>query len=123
MTPSNSPHISEDDHLAGDEGVVVVYTRPWEYDPNTDPKATLIAKVLDAVRTVVEDEKGLGEKAGERLKALAKRTQWAKAIALAANTAITFSPPSFDKVVELFGKRRKGRPSRRCRASATSSPR
>jgi KAP family P-loop domain len=96
------------ERLAGDEGVVVVFTRPWEYDPNTDPKATLIAEVLDAVRTVVEDEKGLGEKAGERLKALAKRIQWAKAIALAANTAITFSPPSFDKVVELFGKKEGG---------------
>jgi hypothetical protein len=94
--------------LSGDEGVVVVYTRPWEYDPNTDPKATLIAEVLDAVRTVVEDEKGLGEKAGERLKSLAKRIQWAKAIALAANTAITFSPPSFDKVVELFGNKEEG---------------
>jgi ATPase subunit of ABC transporter with duplicated ATPase domains len=49
------------DRLAGDEGVVVVYTRPWEYDPNTDPKATLIAEVLDAVRTVVEEVKGVGE--------------------------------------------------------------
>ncbi|MGO9899778.1 MAG: P-loop NTPase fold protein [Solirubrobacteraceae bacterium] len=96
------------ERLAADEGVVVVYTRPWEYDPNTDPKATLIAEVLEAVQTVVDAQKSLTDKAGERLKNLAKRIQWAKAISLAANTAVTFSPPSFDKIVELFGKKEDG---------------
>src|SRR4051794_4005638 len=33
--------------LGGDDSpVLVVETHPWEYDPATDPKATLIAEVL-----------------------------------------------------------------------------
>jgi hypothetical protein len=100
------------ERLAADQGVVVVYTRPWEYDPNTDPKATLIAEVLQAVSDAIQSQKSgterLAGKAGQRLKDLTKRIQWAKAITLAANSAITFSPPSFDKVVELFGKKEDG---------------
>src|SRR5947207_744195 len=73
-----------------------------------EPTATLIAEVLDAVQAVVDAQKSRTDKVGERLKSLAKRIQWAKAISLAANTAVTFSPPSFDKVVELFGKKEDG---------------
>src|SRR4051794_26364255 len=51
--------------LLGEPNVVVVYTRPWEYDPTTDPKATLIAEVLQAVRTAVADEQGAIDALGE----------------------------------------------------------
>jgi predicted KAP-like P-loop ATPase len=33
--------------LRKDASVVVIPTHPWEYDPATDPKATLIAEVLN----------------------------------------------------------------------------
>jgi predicted KAP-like P-loop ATPase len=43
------------DQLKDDNSIVVVYTRPWEYDPATDPKATLIGEVLIAVRDAAGD--------------------------------------------------------------------
>jgi predicted KAP-like P-loop ATPase len=35
--------------------IVVVQTRPWEYDPKVDPKATLIDEVLSAVKAAAEE--------------------------------------------------------------------
>lgn len=92
--------------LAEDPSVVVVYTRPWEYDPNTDPKATLIAEVLTAVRTRVEDEDGsldrLGEEVVKRFKRLASRIKWSKAITMTATSAVTLTLPRFSDVVDIF---------------------
>lgn len=47
--------------------VVVVYTRPWEYDPNIDPKATLIAEVLAAIRAEVAKDQTRMTKVAERV--------------------------------------------------------
>jgi hypothetical protein len=83
--------------------VVVVYTRPWEYDPNIDPKATLIAEVLAAVRDeVAKDQTRLADLA-ERFKKLASRVQWSKAVTLVANSALTFSVPQIGDIIGLFG--------------------
>jgi hypothetical protein len=86
--------------------VVVVYTRPWEYDPATDPKATLIGEVLDAIRREVADEQGsldaLGETVVDSFKRLAKRIRWSKAITLAGKTAVGLALPSFDDLVGIF---------------------
>lgn len=84
--------------------VVVVYTRPWEYDPNIDPKATLIAEVLSAVRAEVsKDESRMTELAG-RFRGLVSRVQWSKALTLVANSALTLSIPKISDVVGLFGE-------------------
>jgi predicted KAP-like P-loop ATPase len=40
-----------DEALRPVEDTIVVYTRPWEYDPTLDARATLITEVLDALRT------------------------------------------------------------------------
>lgn len=91
------------DQLTQRGRVVVVYTRPWEYDPNIDPKATLIAEVLSAVRgEVAKDEGRMAQLAG-RFKALVSRVQWSKAMTLVANSAVTLSIPRIADVVELFG--------------------
>jgi len=90
------------ERLAGKDEVIVVYTRPWGYDPSLDPRATLIGEVLTAVQTRVDAEKGgLGQLA-DRFSALRKRIQWSKAIAVAGQTAMTFSIPSADKIVDIF---------------------
>jgi len=83
--------------------VVVVYTRPWEYDPNIDPKATLIAEVLSAVRAEVAKDEGRMAQLADRFKGLVSRGQWSKAVTLVANSALTLSIPKISDVVGLFG--------------------
>lgn len=83
--------------------VVVVYTRPWEYDPNIDPKATLIAEVLSAVRTEVAKDEGRMAQLADRFKGLVARVQWSKAVTLVANSALTLSIPKIADVVGIFG--------------------
>jgi KAP family P-loop domain len=83
--------------------VVVVYTRPWEYDPNIDPKATLIAEVLAAVRAEVAKDQTQMAKVAERFKGLISRVQWSKAITLAANSALTLRIPEISDIVGIFG--------------------
>lgn len=83
--------------------VVVVYTRPWEYDPNIDPRATLIAEVLWAVRTEVAKDEGRMAQLADRFKGLISRVQWSKAVTLVANSALTLSIPKISDVVDLFG--------------------
>lgn len=92
--------------LADREDVVVVTTRPWEYDPATDPKATLIAEVLTAVHAkaieLLPEEEQLDDRIRDKFKALAKRIQWSKAISLGARAAIGFNLPSFDDLLDVF---------------------
>lgn len=90
--------------LADDDSIILVYTQPWAYDPATDPKATLIGEVLTAVRDrVVEDATALS-KLGDRLKSLASRVRWSRAIRLAAQSALTATLPNLSDLQELFGK-------------------
>lgn len=90
--------------LASDKNVVVVYTRPWEYDPNIDPKATLIAEVLEAVRKEAAKDEKLMDKLGDRFKKLNERIEWSKAITLAANSALSLSLPSVSDIAGIFSK-------------------
>lgn len=91
------------EHLTERGRVVVVYTRPWEYDPNIDPKATLIAEVLAAVRAEVAKDEGRMAQLADRFKGLVSRVQWSKAMTLVANSALTLSIPKIADVVDLFG--------------------
>jgi len=90
--------------LRGRRKVVVVYTRPWEYDPNIDPKATLIAEVLSAVRAEVAKDEGRMTQLADRFKGLVSRVQWSKAVTLVANSAVTLSIPKVSDIVGLFGE-------------------
>jgi predicted KAP-like P-loop ATPase len=63
------------EQLNGRGQVVVVYTRPWEYDPNIDPKATLIAEVLAGVRTEVAKNQSRMDELADRFKGLISRIQ------------------------------------------------
>ena len=92
------------ERLRGRGRVVVVYTRPWEDDPNIDPKATLIAEVLAAVRAEVAKDEGRMAQLADRFKGLVSRVQWSKAVTLVANSALTLSIPKISDVVNLFGE-------------------
>ena len=94
--------------LADDSTVVVIPTRPWEYDPATDPKATLIGEVLNAVRKEAVERKGgwenLSDTAKERFKSLARRVKVSKVIKLATNSVLSMGFPKIDEVLDLFGE-------------------
>jgi hypothetical protein len=75
------------DELEGGR-VVVIETHPWEYDPETDPKAALIAEVLGAVHAAVTERKTMTEAAKKKFKELAARVQVSKAVKLAATSAM-----------------------------------
>lgn len=90
--------------LREQEGVLVVDTRPWEYDPATDPKATLIAEVLTVLHQRAEQSKTLGDDVKERFRKLAGRVRWSKAITLIANSALSVSVPKIEDIVGIFGQ-------------------
>lgn len=90
--------------LGGRARVVVVYTRPWEYDPNIDPKATLIAEVLAGVRAEVAKDATRMDKLAGRFKSLVSRVQWSKAVTLVANSALSLSIPKISDIVGIFGE-------------------
>lgn len=90
--------------LEADDSVVVVYTQPWAYDPTTDPKATLIGEVLSAVRTRVAKDQGKLDQLRDKLKSLASRVRWSRAIRLAASSALTASLPKVSDLEAIFGQ-------------------
>lgn len=90
------------DRLKDRDDVVVVSTRPWEYDPQLDPKASLISEVLNKIEGRFKQDQTRFEGLRERFTSLGKRVQWSKAITLMTKSAVTFSLPSPDKLVELF---------------------
>jgi KAP family P-loop domain len=94
--------------LAGEKAVLVIQTHPWEYDPATDPKATLIGEVLNAIREEAAAREGGWEKLSDalqaRFKALAKRVKLSKVIKLAANSALSMGLPTIDEAFGLFGE-------------------
>lgn len=88
--------------LRQDKTMVVIETHPWEYDPATDPKATLIAEVLGEIHAEAEKRKNLTDKAREKFKALARRIQVSKAIKLGVNSALSMGLPKIDELLGLF---------------------
>jgi KAP family P-loop domain len=94
--------------LRKDASVVVIPTHPWEYDPATDPKATLIAEVLNTVRREASERQGgwdkLSQGVQDRFKALARRVKLSKVIKLATNSVLSMGLPKIDDVIELFGE-------------------
>jgi hypothetical protein len=82
---------------------LVVSTRPWEYDPTLDPRATLITEVLEVMRTYAEANASLWAKSKDKFAALAKRIKWSKALTLASKSAITLTVPTPEKLIGIFG--------------------
>ena len=87
--------------LSDDDTTIAVYTQPWSYDPATDPKATLIGEVLNAVRAQLDPS--AVERLSDRLIGLAKRVRWSRAIRLAAESALTATLPKLSELENLFG--------------------
>lgn len=92
------------DALDKADGVLVIRTRPWEYDPTIDSRATLIGEVLEALATHAAKDNTLSDAVKAKFSALRKRIQWTKAITLASKSAMTMTLPSLDGVIGIFGE-------------------
>lgn len=88
--------------LEARDDVLVVYVSPWEYDRSTDTKATLIGAVLGRLEGEVRGSQSALEAVGRRLKELRHRINVAKAVKLAATSALTMAIPSVDDLASLF---------------------
>ena len=71
--------------------------------PTLDARATLITEVLDALRTRANKDETLWDTTKEKFTGLASRIKWPKAITLASRSAVTFTLPSVESLVEIFG--------------------
>lgn len=81
--------------------ILVVRTAPWRYDPAVGAKETLIGEVLNEVQAELSGVATLSDKAKSLLKTLAARVDWAKAMKLAATSAITFQLPNPAALIDL----------------------
>jgi ATPase subunit of ABC transporter with duplicated ATPase domains len=73
--------------------VIVVFTRPCEYDPALDAKATLIAEVLAAIEARVRLDQTRFDRVKDRFESLRRRVKWSKAVTLITKSAVTMSLP------------------------------
>lgn len=84
------------------EDVIVVSVSPWEYDRTTDAKASLIGAVLDRIAERAESDKTVGDAVIARVAELRKRINVAKAIRLAATSALTMTLPNLTALASIF---------------------
>ena len=89
------------DVVSEDERILVVETDPWRYDPSVGAKATLILKVLNALRAEIEKHGDVPEYVEGALKKLVKRVNWVKALTLVARSSITLQLPGIDDLTGL----------------------
>lgn len=84
------------------QDVVVVYASPWEYDQSNDAKATLIGTVLECLEGQARGDQNVLDAATNRLKELRNRVNVAKAMKLAATTALTMTIPNISDLASIF---------------------
>lgn len=79
--------------------VLVITTQPWRYDPAVGPKESLIAEVLEALGSQIDES--VDTKAKGLLKGLVRRVNWAKAFKMAAMTSVTLQLPNPEDLLNL----------------------
>lgn len=84
-----------------DQVVIVVRSNPWQYDPATGAKESLIAEVLGALSAECNDADPVGAAGLTAMRALVRRVNWSKAVKMAARTALTLQLPTLDDVFGL----------------------
>lgn len=89
-------------HFAGRSDVLVVYVSPWEYDRNTDTKAALMGAILGRLDGEIRGDESTLESVRRRLGELRERINLAKAVKLAATSALTMSFPGVKDLTSLF---------------------
>ena len=64
--------------------VLILETDPWRYDPAVGAKESLISEVLSCLQDALAENATAAQGALDKLKKLAKRVDWAKALSIAA---------------------------------------
>ena len=91
-----------DERSTAESKVLVVRTDPWRYDPSVGAKESLIADILDELAAELQSRPETAKsKAAALVKRLAKRVDWAKALRLAATTAVALQIPAVDQITDL----------------------
>lgn len=88
--------------LDGREDIFCLLVSPWEYDNKTDPTTALIDEVLGGLEAKLEAANTFGDKIKAALKKLRRRVKFAKAVKLAATSALTVTLPGAGALVDLF---------------------
>lgn len=88
------------------DDIFCLLVSPWEYDNKTDPTTALIDEVLGGLLAKLEESRTFGDKVKgavkDALKNLRRRVNFAKAVKLAASTALTVTLPGAGALIDLF---------------------
>lgn len=88
------------------DDVFCLLVSPWEYDNKTDPTTALIDEVLGELEAQLEEAKTFADKVKgvlkDSLKKLRRRVSFAKAVKLAATSALTVTLPGAGALIDLF---------------------
>src|ERR1019366_7424364 len=88
------------------DDVFCLLVSPWEYDNKTDPTTALIDEVLGGLEAKLEETKTFADKVKgalkDSLKKLRRRVSFAKAVKLAATSALTVTLPGAGALIDLF---------------------
>ena len=91
-----------EERLEKRDDVLCLLVSPWEYDGKTDPTTALIDEVLGRLNAELEKRQTTGGRARELLGKLRRRVKLAKAVKLAATTALTMTLPGVGSLIDLF---------------------
>jgi hypothetical protein len=94
------------------DDVFCLLVSPWEYDNKTDPTTALIDEVLGGLEAKLEESRTFKDKVkgalGDALKSLRRRVNFAKAVKLAASSALMVTLPGAGALIDLFDTGKSG---------------
>lgn len=90
------------DRLGGREDVLCLLVSPWEYDNKTDPTTALIDEVLGGLASELAKNETRWDHVKDVVTRLRRRVKFAKAMKLAASTALTATLPGVSNLIDLF---------------------
>lgn len=88
--------------LADRDDVLCLFISPWEYDNKTDPTTALIDEVLGGLEGALKQNKTRFDDIKDVLHKLRRRVKFAKAMKLAASSALTATLPGVGSLIDLF---------------------
>lgn len=88
--------------LADRDDVLCLFVSPWEYDNKTDPTTALIDEVLGGLEAALKKNQSRFDAVKDVLQKLRRRVKFAKAMKLAASSALTATLPGVGNLIDLF---------------------
>lgn len=88
--------------LSDRNDILCLFVSPWEYDNKTDPTTALIDEVLSGLEAALKENETRFDKVKGALQKLRRRVSFAKAMKLAASSALTATLPGVPQLIDLF---------------------